>query len=133
MSGLGLAAVLWFGGYRVLSGAISIGTLVAFNRYLTLLNEPVRWLGFVVNRIARAIASGERIFEILDTTPAIAERSGAIELRQMRGEVRFEDVTFTFPRARRHGAGGGLVHGASRERSRRSSARPAPARARSST
>jgi ABC-type multidrug transport system fused ATPase/permease subunit len=60
MSGLGLAAVLWFGGYQVVSGALSIGTLVAFSRYLTLLNEPVRWLGFVVNRIAKAIASGRR-------------------------------------------------------------------------
>jgi ATP-binding cassette subfamily B protein len=101
MSGLGLAAVLWFGGYQVIVGALSIGTLVAFSRYLTLLNEPVRWLGFVVNRVAKAIASGERIFETLDTRPAIAERPGAIVLRQPRGEVRFEDVTFTFPGARR--------------------------------
>jgi ATP-binding cassette subfamily B protein len=101
MSGLGLAAVLWFGGYQVIVGALSIGTLVAFSRYLTLLNEPVRWLGFVVNRIAKAIASGERIFETLDTRPAIAERHDAITLPRGRGEVRFESVSFTFPGARR--------------------------------
>jgi ATP-binding cassette subfamily B protein len=101
MSGLGMAAVLWFGGYQVIAGALSIGTLVAFSRYLTLLNEPVRWLGFVVNRIAKAIASGERIFETLDTRPAIGERPGAITLPRGRGEVRFETVSFTFPGARR--------------------------------
>lgn len=101
MSGLGLAAVLWFGGYQVLVGALSIGTLVAFSRYLTLMNEPVRWLGFVVNRIAKAIASGERIFETLDTRPAVAERPGAIPLPRARGEVRFEGVSFTFPGAKR--------------------------------
>jgi ATP-binding cassette subfamily B protein len=94
-------AVLWLGGYRVLSGAMTVGTLVAFNRYMALLAEPIRWLGFVVNRIARAIASGERIFEILDTKPAIAERPGAIALRPMRGDVVFEDVSFVYPGTKR--------------------------------
>ncbi|HEX5504193.1 MAG TPA: ABC transporter ATP-binding protein [Thermomicrobiales bacterium] len=101
MAGVGLGAVLWFGGYRVLTGALTIGTLVAFNRYLTLMSDPVRWLGFVVNRIARAIASGERIFEVLDTKSAIVERPGALDPRPMRGEVAFEDVGFAYAGARR--------------------------------
>jgi ATP-binding cassette, subfamily B, multidrug efflux pump len=101
LSGLGLGAILWFGGYRVLSGALSVGTLVAFNRYLVLLAEPIRWVGFIVNRIARAIASGGRIFEILDTEPAIKDRPGAIDLRPMRGEVTFEGVSFAYAGAKR--------------------------------
>jgi len=101
LSGASLAAVLWLGGYQVLTGAISVGTLVAFNRYLTLLNDPVRWLGLVVNRIARAIASGERIFGTLDTKPTIVERPDAIALTAMRGEVRFDDVSFTFAGTKR--------------------------------
>ncbi|MEA2531731.1 MAG: ATP-binding cassette, subfamily multidrug efflux pump [Thermomicrobiales bacterium] len=100
-SGVGLGATLWLGGYRVISGAMTIGTLVAFNRYLTIMAEPIRWLGFVVNRIARAIASGERIFEVLDTKPKIAERPGAIDLVPMRGEVVFENVSFGYSGARR--------------------------------
>jgi ABC-type multidrug transport system fused ATPase/permease subunit len=96
LSGISLGATLWLGGYRVLSGAISIGTLVAFNRYLTLMAEPVRWLGFIVNRVARAIASGERIFEVLDTKPRIAERPDAIALTPMRGEVTFDHVSFRY-------------------------------------
>jgi ATP-binding cassette subfamily B protein len=102
LSGVGLAAVLWLGGRQVLAGAISVGTFVAFNRYLVLLNEPVRWLGFVVQRIARAVASGERIFETLDTAPALAERPGAPALTEMRGEVAFERVAFAFPGTRRN-------------------------------
>ena len=100
LSGLSLAAVLWVGGNRVLTGALSIGTLVAFNRYVTLLNEPVRWLGFVVLRIARAIASGERIFETLDTKPAIQDPKNPIALEPIHGEVAFDDVTFAFPRTK---------------------------------
>ncbi len=96
LSGFGLGAVLWLGGWRVLEGAITIGTLVAFNRYVALLNEPVRWLGFVVNRIARAVASGERLFETLDTRPAIGDPAGGVALDPMRGEVRFEGVSFRF-------------------------------------
>jgi ATP-binding cassette subfamily B protein len=100
-SGVGLGATLWLGGYRVIAGAMTIGTLVAFNRYLTIMAEPVRWLGFVVNRIARAIASGERIFEVLDTNPRVADRPGAVALTPMRGRVVFENVSFRFGGAKR--------------------------------
>lgn len=101
LSGAGLAAVLWLGGYRVLSGAMTVGTLVAFNRYLTLVAEPIKWLGFVVNRIARARASAERIFEIVDTRPKITNKPGAATLGQVGGEVAFRDVTFRYSGAKR--------------------------------
>jgi ABC-type multidrug transport system fused ATPase/permease subunit len=101
LSGVGVGVTLWLGGYRVISGAMTIGTLVAFNRYLIIMAEPVRWLGFVVLRIARALASGQRIFEILDTRPKIADRPGALDLVPMRGEVVFEHVSFSYAGGRR--------------------------------
>ena len=101
LSGLSLGAILWLGGYQVITGALTIGTLVAFNRYVTLLAEPLRWIGFIVNRIARAIASGGRIFEILDTKSALQERADPIPLPSMRGEVVFEDVSFRYAGAKR--------------------------------
>jgi ATP-binding cassette subfamily B multidrug efflux pump len=101
LSGLSLGAILWLGGYQVITGALTIGTLVAFNRYVTLLAEPLRWIGFIVNRIARAIASGGRIFEILDTKSALQERADPIPLPAMRGEVVFEDVSFRYAGAKR--------------------------------
>jgi ATP-binding cassette subfamily B protein len=100
MNGLSLAGVVWVGGYMVLTGQVSIGTLVAFERYTALLNEPIRWLGMVVNRIAHAFASADRIFEILDTKPAITNSPNAKPLPDMRGVVRFDHVEFRYRGAR---------------------------------
>jgi ATP-binding cassette subfamily B protein len=100
MNGLSVAGVVWLGGYLVLTGQVTIGTLVAFERYTSLLNEPVRWLGFVVNRIARALASGERIFEVLDRKPAIADLPGARPMDAMRGVVTFDHVSFIYKGSR---------------------------------
>ena len=100
-SGLSLAAVVWLGGHQVISGAMTVGSLVAFNRYLTMLNEPVNWLGMVVNRISRAVASGERIFETLDTRPNIRDARNALKLSPIRGDVEFNDVSFRFRDANR--------------------------------
>ena len=101
LSGVGTVAVIWVGGLQVINGTITVGVLVAFSRYLVIAAEPIRWLGFLVNRIARAIASGNRIFEILDQKPAIADRSGAVALvhSEVRGNVRFEDVSFQYAEA----------------------------------
>jgi len=94
---LAIGFILWYGGRQVLSGQLSIGTLIAFNLYMVLLMMPVRSLGFIINSLARAIASGERIFEILDVRPPIRDKDGALELANPRGAVRFEDVSFRFP------------------------------------
>ncbi len=101
ISGVSLLAVLWYGGRQVLNGSISVGTLVTFNIYLTLLAMPIRQLGWIMNSVARAIASGERIFEITDSRPVIRDSPNAIELTDPRGEIVVEDVTFTYPHAPR--------------------------------
>ena len=101
ISGVSLLAVLWYGGRQVLNGSISVGTLVTFNIYLTLLAMPIRQLGWIMNSVARAIASGERIFEITDSRPLIRDSPNAIALADPRGEIQLEDVTFTYPHAPR--------------------------------
>jgi len=101
LSSASLAFVLWYGGRKVLSSEISVGTLVAFNLYLSLLAVPIRQLGWIMNSVARAIASGERIFEVVDTKSGIRDRPGAVPLTQPTGVVRFEDVTFSYPHTRR--------------------------------
>src|SRR5690606_33324850 len=102
MNGLSIAGVVWLGGYLVLTGQVSIGTLVAFERYTSLLNEPVRWLGFVVNRIARALASADRIFEILDRRPEVTDLPGARPMEEMQGVVTFDHVSFAYTGAHEH-------------------------------
>ena len=97
LNGLSVAGVVWVGGYLVLKGRISVGELVAFQLYTTMLQEPVRWLGFVVQRIARSNASADRIFEVMDTKPAIRDQPHARPLHDMRGVVRFDNVQFRYP------------------------------------
>jgi ABC-type multidrug transport system fused ATPase/permease subunit len=90
------ASVLVYGGWQVREGAITPGELTAFFLYLNLLQMPVRALGWVLGLYARAISAAQRIFEVLDAQPEVRERPRAMELRHVRGHVRFEDVYFSY-------------------------------------
>ncbi|MBM4435812.1 MAG: ABC transporter ATP-binding protein [Actinobacteria bacterium] len=94
--GFGQVAVLWYGGWKIIDGQMTLGTLVAFNTYLLLLAQPVRMLGLTINSFARAQASGVRIFEILDERSEVVERPTAQPLAAARGDVTFERVSFTY-------------------------------------
>ena len=93
---MGLAIILLFGGWRVLSGALSIGDLAAFVFYMQILAMPVRMSGFLVNAYARAASGGQRLFEILDTESDVVEKADAKELGRVKGHVRFEEVSFSY-------------------------------------
>ena len=93
---MALAIILLFGGWRVLSGALSIGDLAAFVFYMQILAMPVRMSGFLVNAYARAASGGQRLFEILDTESDVVEKADAKELGRVRGHVRFEEVSFSY-------------------------------------
>jgi ATP-binding cassette subfamily B protein len=100
---LSLAAIIWYGGRLAIDGQITLGTLVAFNSYLLLLAWPLQGLGMLFGFAQRAAASADRVFEVLDQPPAIADRPGAIALPAPadgpadRGvRIRFEDVSFSY-------------------------------------
>ncbi len=99
---LSLAAILWYGGRLAADGQITLGTLVAFNSYLLLLAWPLQGLGMLFGFAQRAAASGERVFEVLDQPPAIADRPGALPLPPPgqdlpRGaRITFEGVSFRY-------------------------------------
>jgi len=96
---LSLAAILWYGGRLAIDGQITLGTLVAFNSYLLLLAWPLQGLGMLFGFAQRAAASADRVFEVLDQPPAIADRPGATALPAPadRGvRIRFEDVSFSY-------------------------------------
>ena len=96
---LGQVAVVALGGWLALKGRISIGTFLAFSSYLLQLVSPVRMLSTLTVVAQQARAGAERIFELLDSTPVVVERAGAVELPRVRGEVRFEDVRFGYLRS----------------------------------
>jgi ATP-binding cassette subfamily B protein len=88
--------VLWVGFYEVKSGQISPGQLVSFIFYLTILAIPVRMSGFMINTYARSVAAGQRIFEILDQVSSIVEKNDAINIRDIKGHIKFNDVFFKY-------------------------------------
>jgi len=93
---LATALILWYGGRQVIQGQLTLGGLVAFNAYLAQVVMPVRMVGPLVNVMARAMSSGERIFEVIDAESAVKEKPGALNLGQVRGELRFEHVSFGY-------------------------------------
>ena len=95
-SAIGTALIYWVGGHLVLSGAITVGTIVAFVAYLSRLYGPISALSNVQVEFAQSMVSFERVFEYLDLPVEIADRPGAIDLKQVEGHVRFEDVSFSY-------------------------------------
>jgi ATP-binding cassette, subfamily B, multidrug efflux pump len=96
ISNLGTLAVIWLGGYQVIGGTLSVGDLVAFNTYLTLLIMPIMMIGMIIGQLSRASVSADRIFEVLDTQSEVTDQPGARPLREVRGRVAFEDVWFGY-------------------------------------
>ncbi|MCY4108827.1 MAG: ABC transporter ATP-binding protein, partial [Chloroflexi bacterium] len=99
LSSLGTVAVIWLGGYLVITDVVSVGALIAFYYYFVRLAPPSRRIGFIVQRLQLAIASAERLFEVLDTKPEIASKPGALAPRALRGRVDFDNVTFAYGRS----------------------------------
>ncbi|MGH8860651.1 MAG: ABC transporter ATP-binding protein, partial [Jatrophihabitantaceae bacterium] len=95
---LAMAAVLLVGGYGVIHGSLSLGSFFAVNGYLALLVVPLRSTGMWVGQYQRAMASGERIFEVLDVDREIVEPPAAAPLRPGPGHIRFESVEFAYER-----------------------------------
>ncbi len=90
------ALALIIGGIRVHNGSLLFGTLVAFVLYIQRFFDPIRDMVLQYTQIQRAMAGGERIFEVLDTKPEIVDAPDAIELGQIEGRVDFNHVTFEY-------------------------------------
>lgn len=96
-AGLGaVSAVLWFGGREVLFGHLTPGGLISFLFYLTMLIGPMQGLGALYGQIQRAAGGASRIFEILDTTPAMVDPPGARPLHVAGARVEFHNVSFQY-------------------------------------
>jgi ATP-binding cassette subfamily B protein len=93
---VGLALVLVFGGYMVIRGNLGVGAILAFNSYLLMLQAPFMMLGMLIMMGQRAAASADRIYEILDEQPTVTDTPGAVDLRDVRGDIRFNHVDFSY-------------------------------------
>ena len=98
---IGLIATLGYGGHRVLDGSMSIGTLIAFNVYVVMLIWPLRMLGMILAQAQRAVASSERVHEVLAAEPVVVDPPHPVPLPSNGsspvGAVRFDGVSFRYP------------------------------------
>lgn len=88
--------VLIFGGFQVLEGTMPVGFLLAFLLYIQRIGQPIQQLATMYTEIQRAMASGARIFELLDVQPQIEDNPDAVELPDVKGEVSFNNVSFAY-------------------------------------
>ena len=93
---LGLAVLLLVGGRQAINGDITIGEFVAFYGYVLMLTGPMRMLGIALGMAQRAVASGARVFEVLDREPGLTAPPGAPKLPAGGGRVEFRGVGFGY-------------------------------------
>jgi ABC-type multidrug transport system fused ATPase/permease subunit len=96
---LGLAGILFFGGRQVIDGTLTLGEFTAFYAYLLMLISPMRQLGIFLGMAQRAVASGARVFQILDREPEMTVPAGAPPLPPGDGKVELRHVTMRYPGA----------------------------------
>lgn len=96
IANLGQAAILYVGGKQIIVGTLSLGAWQEFSLYLMYLFFPVMMFGMIITQMGQAGASAERIFEILDAKSDIVDKPDAIKIPDVKGDVRFENVTFRY-------------------------------------
>lgn len=96
VSAVGSAVVFWVGGHLVLRGEFTIGTIVAFGTYLTQLYGPLMALTNAQVQFAESLVSFERVFEVLDIPLEITVRQDPVSLKDVQGEIVFENVSFAY-------------------------------------
>jgi ATP-binding cassette subfamily B protein len=96
LTAVSIILILWFGGQMVMDGTLTVGAVVAFNAYILMMAEPAQQLTGLVNAGGEAAAGAQRVFEVLDTQPAIQSPHNPVALPQLRGEVEFVDVALKY-------------------------------------
>jgi ATP-binding cassette subfamily B multidrug efflux pump len=93
---LAMAGVLWVGGLKVIAGEFTLGELTQFLAFMSILLQPVRQIGMLVNGFARGSATGGRLFQVLDLDPEIQDKPDAKDLEITNGTLEFHNVSFGY-------------------------------------
>jgi len=96
VSALATGSLIWFGGLRTaVYGDVSVGDLIAFTQYVTLLTAPMRAIAERFNTIQRGLVGADRVFKILDDDQTLPDK-GSIQLKEVKGKIDFEEVKFSY-------------------------------------
>ncbi len=96
LAGIGLAVIFWVIGSRIGSGANTIGDFMAFVSSFLIAGQSLRGFGSLYAEVQQGAAAGDRIFDVLDAEPTIADRPGAVALPRAKGGIRFDGVGFHY-------------------------------------
>jgi len=96
LAGIAIASIIWYGGTSVIAGTRTQGDFIGFVAAVFLLYEPFKRLVRTNYSIQQGLAGAERVFELLDTTPQVLDRPGAVALAGVREAIEFEDVGFDY-------------------------------------
>jgi len=97
IAAFGTVLILWYGAGEVMEGRLTLGELVLFLSYLAMFYVPINQIHSVNHMLQHALAASERVFDVLDTVPEVADRPGAVApIRRAHGEVRFNHVRFHY-------------------------------------
>lgn len=91
-----LITIMGFGGYLVQQGEISVGVLVSFTMYMSMVVQPFRSAGFLINLFQRAAVASDRLFDVLSRDPEIEDRPSGRTPERLRGHIEFRHLTYTF-------------------------------------
>ena len=96
LGGIGIASIIWYGGYQVIKGYSTPGTFFSFLTALLMLYEPIKHLSGVNNTIQQGMAAAVRVFEIMDLPTEIHDQKGAQAINGIREGIRFKKVSFRY-------------------------------------
>ena len=96
LAGIGISLVVWYGGSQVLNGVSTPGTFFSFMTALIMIYEPLKKISRVNSILQQGIAAAERVFEILDVEPDVAEKKDAVKLPAVKKLIEFKDVRFRY-------------------------------------
>ncbi|MCZ2113610.1 MAG: ABC transporter ATP-binding protein/permease [Anaerolineae bacterium] len=100
ISAFGVAMVIWYGGVLALGGNTTMGQIQAFIGYVTFMIWPVQDMARVFGQMQQSIASGERVFSLLDAVPDVRDKPDALEAADLRGDIDFDNVTFYYEKGK---------------------------------
>ena len=101
ITGVGTVLIVGLGAWQVINGKLQVGTLLAFYLYLQQLTDPIRQIGPIMNNVALALASTERVYELLARRPRITAPEKAYMPTEVQGHITFHDVSFAYARGGR--------------------------------
>lgn len=96
IGGFVMVMIYWLGGIRVIEGKIGLDTLYVFGSYISMLIRPIAMMGMIWTGYQRMAVAGKRVFQIIDAEPEVKDKQNAVELKNVKGHIKFENVYFGY-------------------------------------